>query len=102
MRGHLMRIAGHWSMRYFHPAEGTISGSLRRSDGRGDASGAQGAGTKLGTIGKTGILRKQREIAGNPHEYRVELVSAAGFEPATHALKASLNTYTINNLHVQL
>jgi hypothetical protein len=30
--------------------------------------------------------------AGDPHQYRVELVSAAGFEPATHALKGHCST----------
>jgi hypothetical protein len=30
------------------------------------------------------------------------MVSAAGFEPATHALKGGANILTNNNLHVQL
>jgi len=34
-----------------------------------------------------GALQKEMEIVGNPHEYSIEMVSAAGLEPATHALK---------------
>ena len=44
---------------------------------------------------KNGHSRKPktlREIAGNPHEYKGILVSAAGFEPATHALKGHCST----------
>jgi len=82
----LMRIAGHssisMSMRYVHPAEDTIQ----------RAFAALESGHKTGHNGKMRTLRTEREIAGNPHEYKLEVVSAAGLEPATHALKGHCST----------
>jgi len=82
----LMRIAGHssiaMSMRYVHPGEDTIQKAFAALEG----------GHKTGHNRKTRPLGKVREIAGNPHEYSGNLVSAAGFEPATHALKGHCST----------
>jgi len=83
----LLRIAGHssinMSMRYVHPAEDAIQKAFAALTGETIPEGGH----------KTGHNRelRVRQIAGNPHEYRVEMVSAAGLEPATHALKGSPN-----------
>ena len=78
----LMRIAGHssiaQSIRYVHPAEDTVQRALT-------------ALTNVAIAGrhKNGHTQKRLkgEIARNVRKYRGVLVSAAGFEPATHALK---------------
>src|SRR5580765_2437191 len=42
---------------------------------------------------KSRTLQQKREIAGIPHEQREIVVSAAGLEPATHALKGLPNQF---------
>jgi integrase len=83
----LMRIAGHssiaQSIRYVHPAEDTVQRALT-------------ALTKVAKSGRHKIGHTQKrlkgEVARNVREYRGILVSAAGFEPATHALKGHCST----------
>jgi len=82
-----MRIAGHsnitMSMRYVHPTDDTIHKAFAALTGERESVGGHKTGNNQGM----GALQKEMEIVGNPHEYSTEMVSAAGLEPATHALK---------------
>ena len=92
----LMRIAGHssisMSMRYVHPAEDTIQKAFAALTGETTKHAPKEGGHKNGHNRKSRTLQQKREIAGNPHPHRGILVSAAGFEPATHALKGHCST----------
>jgi integrase len=88
----LMRIAGHSSIaissRYVHPHADTIDRAFAALTGETAPEG----GHKTRHSRKSRAQRKGLQPAGDPHQYRVELVSAAGFEPATHALKGHCST----------
>jgi len=88
----LMRIAGHSSIqmsaRYVHPAEATIDRAFAALTAKPQKVANPGRH-------KNGHSRKSRSLGGiaaKPHEYKGILVSAAGFEPATHALKGHCST----------
>jgi integrase len=88
----LMRIAGHSSIaissRYVHPHADTIDRAFAALTGETVPEG----GHKTGHSRKPRALQQKREVGGNPHKHSVEMVSAAGFEPATHALKGHCST----------
>jgi integrase len=87
----LMRIAGHSSItissRYVHPHADTIDRAFAALAGQPAKTIANAGRHKTRHSGKSGKPRVERKMARNVREYRGELVSAAGFEPATHALK---------------
>jgi len=78
----LMRIAGHSSiaisMQYVHPSDETVLDAVERLGGHNSGHSAQtDASDGIGLEAASAVI---------PEGY---LVSAAGFEPATHALKGS-------------
>jgi integrase len=81
----LARVAGHSSVamssRYVHPSEDAVLGALSRLGGHNSGHSAENAISE-GEKGDTAS-------ADLPEGY---LVSAAGFEPATHALKGHCST----------
>ncbi len=83
----LMRIAGHSSitisMRYVHPAEDTVQRAMAALNNVAIAGRHKNGHSQK---------RLKGEIARNVRKYRGDLVSAAGFEPATHALKGHCST----------
>jgi len=91
-----MRIAGHsnitMSMRYVHPTDDTIHKAFAALTGEAESVGGHKTGHNQGM----GALQKEMEIVGNPHEYSIEMVSAAGLEPATHALKGLLSAVALS------
>ncbi len=92
----LMRIAGHSSIaissRYVHPHPDTIDRAFAALGTGVQQSVATPGRHKNGHNGKSGVLQPERKIAQKRREYRGLLVSAAGFEPATHALKGHCST----------
>ena len=92
----LMRIAGHssisMSMRYVHPAEDTIQKAMAALSSKPEKPAIPGGRHNSGHSRNLRTSRKGWQIAGDPHEYSGNLVSAAGFEPATHALKGHCST----------
>jgi hypothetical protein len=91
----LMRIAGHSSItissRYVHPHADTIDRAFAALAGQPAKTIANAGRHKTRHSGKTGKPRVEGKIARNVREYKGFLVSAAGLEPATHALKGSPN-----------
>ena len=91
----LMRIAGHSSItissRYVHPADATIDRAFAALTLTPQKIAIPGR-HKNGHKRKLAAKPFEGKIAGNPHEYKSSLVSAAGFEPATHALKGHCST----------
>ena len=81
----LARVAGHSSVsissRYVHPSEDAVFAAVSRLGGHNS--------------GHTGNLAEpiaKRGETGIPADSNSYLVSAAGFEPATHALKGHCST----------
>ena len=91
----LMRIAGHssiaMSMRYVHPHADTIDRAFAALDGQPEPIAIPGW-HKNGHNRKSGAVKPERKITRKVCEYGGFLVSAAGFEPATHALKGHCST----------
>jgi hypothetical protein len=87
----LMRIAGHssiaMSMRYVHPHSDTIDRAVSALTGKPAKTLATAGGHKNGHNRKLGARRVDRKTTRKVCEYRGFMVSAAGLEPATHALK---------------
>jgi integrase len=81
----LMRIAGHSSIaistRYVHPSDETVLDAVERLGGHNSGHSAENV------ISDAGI--REAASAAIPEGY---LVSAAGLEPATHALKGHCST----------
>ncbi len=81
----LMRIAGHSSiaisMQYVHPSDETVLDAVARLGGHKSGHSAKIAASER--------LSEEAASATVPEGY---LVSAAGFEPATHALKGHCST----------
>jgi len=92
----LMRIAGHssiaMSIQYVHPHADTIDRAFAALTGEPAKSVAIAGRHKIGHNRKLGAPRVESKIARNVREYSGFLVSAAGFEPATHALKGHCST----------
>ena len=91
-----MRIASHssisMSMRYVHPHADTIDRAFAALTGEPAKTIAIPGRHKNGHNRKIGARRVERKITRKVREYRGVLVSAAGFEPATHALKGHCST----------
>ena len=92
----LMRIAGHssiaMSMRYVHPHADTIDRAFAALTGKPAKTIAIAGGHKTGHNQKFGARTVERKITRKVREYREIMVSAAGLEPATHALKGHCST----------
>jgi hypothetical protein len=92
----LMRIAGHssiqMSMRYVHPHADTIDRAFAALTGEPAQTIAIAGRHKNGHTRSLGAHTVERKITREVREYRINLVSAAGFEPATHALKGHCST----------
>jgi integrase len=93
------RIAGHssigMSMRYVHPHADTIDrafAALIEKPSNGMLTGRSQGRHKIGHTQRLRGRKPQRKIARKVRQYRRFLVSAAGFEPATHALKGHCST----------
>jgi integrase len=91
----LMRIAGHSSIsissRYVHPHEDTIDRAFAALSREPEPLAIAGR-HKSGHSRKSGAKQAEGKTLRKAREYRVLLVSAAGFEPATHALKGRCST----------
>jgi integrase len=91
----LMRIAGHSSIsissRYVHPHADTIDRAFAALSGETEGIAIAGR-HKNGHNRKLGARQVERKITRKVREYRGILVSAAGLEPATHALKGHCST----------
>jgi integrase len=92
----LMRIAGHssiqMSMRYVHPHADTIDRAFAALTGKPAKTVAIPGRHKNGHNRKLGARRVERKITRKVREYGGFMVSAAGLEPATHALKGHCST----------
>jgi hypothetical protein len=92
----LMRIAGHSSIamstRYVHPHADTIDRAFAALTGKPEKTVAIAGRHKNGHNRKMGAERVERKTARKVREYGGILVSAAGLEPATHALKGHCST----------
>jgi integrase len=92
----LMRIAGHssiaMSMRYVHPHADTIDRAFAALTGEPAKTIAIPGRHKIGHNRRLGARRVERKITRKVREYRGIVVSAAGLEPATHALKGHCST----------
>jgi len=81
----LARIAGHSSIaissRYVHPSEDTVLAAFSRLGGHNS-----------GHSPSTAVLKGAEAATEAPAESEGWMVSAAGFEPATHALKGHCST----------
>ena len=91
----LMRVAGHSSItissRYVHPQEDAIQRAFANLGSQAQQVTNGGRHKSRHNL-KRRFLREKERNSGNPREYRREMVSAAGFEPATHALKGHCST----------
>ncbi|HKV78883.1 MAG TPA: hypothetical protein VJP02_12110 [Candidatus Sulfotelmatobacter sp.] len=80
-----MKIAGHsniqQSMAYIHPDSKTVQAAVEKA-------GKKKGGHKTRHNAETAIPKEILEVAVNPSALEGYMVSAAGLEPATHALKA--------------
>ena len=87
----LMRIAGHssiaMSMRYVHPHADTIDRAFAALAGKPTEAIAIPDRHKTGHNPTSSARQLEGKFARKAREYRGIMVSAAGFEPATHALK---------------
>jgi hypothetical protein len=91
----LMRLAGHssitMSMRYVHPHADTIDRAFAALGGQAEVMAAEGR-HKTGHSHQSVARQLEGKYTRKVREYRGYLVSAAGFEPATHALKGHCST----------
>jgi integrase len=92
----LMKIAGHssiqMSMRYVHPSADTIDRAYAAMSEEPAETIAIAGRHKNGHNRKLSARRVERKITRKVREYRGFVVSAAGLEPATHALKGHCST----------
>jgi hypothetical protein len=79
------------SMRYVHPHADTIDRAFDVLSGKPERIAMAGR-HKNGHNRSLGARTVERKITRKVREYRINLVSAAGFEPATHALKGHCST----------
>src|SRR6266478_7179983 len=90
-----MRIAGYSSIsissRSVHPHADTINRAFAALSGEPQPIAMAGR-YKSGHNRKSGAQQCDRKIVRKAREDRVLMVSAAGFEPATHALKVHFDT----------
>ena len=92
----LMRIAGHSSItissKYVHPSGDTVIDAVERHENGAIAKHSAASGHKTGHSSENAVPNQLKEIAESATAPEGYMVSAAGLEPATHALKGHCST----------